>query len=556
MDYQDTMDPGPKDVRPARDYQAKCIQDALAALETHKSALVVMPTGTGKTLVFSKIAEQWSRGNTLVLAHRIELVDQAAQSIAKELGYTPVIEQGNRGCDPEFLHQGGVIVVGSIQSMITKRRMDKFRRVPFGLLIIDECHRATSSGYRRLIAYYRELDPELRVLGVTATPNRTDGTALGIVFDHVAFEMNILDGIDNGWLVDIHQKFGVLGEVDFSKLRTTKNQFGEVDFNPDDLEKVMTEEKSLHEMSKPVLDTTEDGRQAIIFTASVAHAHLWAMVLNRYRPGCAVAVDGTTDKEERKRAIYMFREGKIQFLLNYNLFTEGFDAPNTAMIVMGRPTKSLLVYCQMLGRGTRVLPGVVDGVPTVEGRKDAIAASSKPFVTVLDFVGNSRHKIISATDVLGGNYDVDVKETANRRLGKNAGNVREEMKKARAAMILAAEERKRMGMVFEDVEYSLQEVSPFDASLVGVVSKPQEGRGTITDNQLGFLIKLGIPYKTAVKYSRGQAGAVLSAKKQKSCTAPQAKVLRKFGYNPENFNVETASKQIDAIKSNGWRRPD
>src|SRR5262249_46173640 len=166
---------------------------------------------------------------------------------------------------------------------------------PFGLMIIDEAHRATSASYVKLVDRYRELDPECRLLGVTATPNRTDSTALGLVFDSVAFEMGIVDGIDAGWLVDIQQKFAVVEELDLSKVTCRRNELGEMDFKPAELEALLLQEGPLHAMSRPVLDCTRDGQQAIIFAASVPHARLWAAVLNHYRPGCAAAIDGTME---------------------------------------------------------------------------------------------------------------------------------------------------------------------------------------------------------------------------------------------------------------------
>lgn len=545
-------------MRQPRDYQAECVAKVQRSLAANASSIVVMATGLGKSYCFARFAQEWGRGNVLVLAHRIELVDQAAETICRELGYMPFIEQAERGCDPDYLHQGGQIIVGSIQTMISPKRVRKYRRHPFGLIVIDECHRATAPSYQKLLDYYRGLNPELRVLGVTATANRTDGTALGIVFEDVAFEMGIIAGIDEGWLVDIHQKFAVLGQVDFSQLRMTRNQFGEMDFNAEDLERVMVEEESLHEMTRPVLDTTEDGKQAIIFTASVAHAHVWAMVLNRYRPGCAAAVDGETDKDKRGDLVRQYKAGDLQFLLNFGVFTEGFDAPSTSMVVMGRPTKSILTYSQQLGRGTRTIPGLVDNIPTAEGRRDAIAASAKPWLTVLDFVGNSRHKIMSAVDVLGGNYDVDdgaiANEAAKGRLKNGAGNVRDAIRKARAAMILLAEEKKRQGVKFSHVAYQLQDVDPFGGAAV-----PQTpatgGRGGATDGQVAFLVNLGVDRDTALAYGRKQAGAVITAMKAKRCTDRQAGILRKYGIDPAGHNVESASAAIDEIKANGWRAP-
>lgn len=531
------------------------------ALTDHKSAICVMATGLGKSVVMAKVLNAWTRGNVLVLAHRIELLDQMADHLAGELGYRPTVEQGPRGLDEESLFAAGHVVVGSIQSMITERRLRKFKRHPFGLIAIDECHRATSPSYVKLVEQYRELDPEMRLLGVTATPNRTDGTALGLVFESVAFEMGICEGIDEGWLVDIRQHFAVVEELDLSKIPLTTNEFGEKDFQAKELEALLSQEGQLHAMSRPVLDCTQNGEQAIIFAASVNHAHLWAAVLNHYRPGCAAAVDGTMSKGEggeRTETMRQFKGGDLQFLLNFNIATEGFDAPRTSMVVMGRPTKSVLVKTQMLGRCTRPLAGTVDGLETAEERKDAIALSEKPFATVLDFVGASKLGIVTASDVLGGNYDVDARGLANDIIGAGrSANVRDALVKSRASLLLAADEERRRPMrnaIGEiTLAYKLCDAGSMNGSHQSGAATTN--RGGATDAQVAALVNLGVPQEEALQFSRKQAGAVMDSIRQKRCTDKQAATLRKFGYDPTGFNVATASAQIDAIAANGWRRP-
>lgn len=553
-----------------RDYQGHAIRGnerfhgALPALERYRSTLIVMATGLGKTVVIAKIAEGWTRGNVLCLAHRIELVDQMANTLAVELGYRPAVEQGPRGLDPDTLFAAGHIVVGSVQSMVTESRARKFRDHPFGLIIIDECHRATSRSYTRLIDRYRDLDPELKVLGVTATPKRTDGTALGLVFESLAFEMGIVDGIAAGWLVDIHQKFAVVEDLDLSKVSCTKNEFGEADFKQSELEELLSQEGPLHAMSRPVLDCTRNGEQAIVFAASVNHAHLWAAVLNHYRPGSAAAVDGAMPNApdgQRQKIVQSYKRGELQFLLNFGIFTEGFDAPRTGYVVMGRPTKSLLVYQQMLGRCTRPLPGVVDGIDTAEGRKDAIAACAKPFATVIDFVGNSKHKLVTATDVLGGNFDVNVRGAADEIIGSRPSgraNVQDALCKARASLLLEAEEEKRRPIrsAIQGVQlgYRLGDVDPFGGQ-GRAAGAPATSRGGSTDGQVAALVNLGVDRDTALRFSKKQAGAVIDKLRLERCTSNQARTLRRFGFDPAEFNAEAASAQIQRIADNGWRWP-
>ena len=547
----------------ARDYQERAIAGIDTALANHKSAIVVMATGLGKAYVLSRVANEWTKGNVLCLAHRIELVDQLADTLAGELGYRPAIEQGPRGIDPDSLFAAGHVVVGSIQSMITENRIRKFSKHPFGLIEIDECHRACSPSYVKLIDRYRELDPQCRLLGCTATANRSDGTAMGLVFDTVAFEMGIIEGIDTGWLVDIHQKFAVCEELDLSKIPLTRNEFGEVDFKPAELEALLTQEGPLHAMSRPVLDCTPNGEQAIIFTASVSHAHLWAAVLNHYRPNCAAAIDGTMIRGEgslRSETVKQYKNGDLQFLLNHSILTEGFDAPNTSFIIMGRPTKSILVKTQQLGRGTRPLPGVVDGFATPEERKDAIAASPKKFATALDFVGNLKgNDIVTCSDILGGNYDVDVRAAADDIIGSQRNqeaNVRDSLNKARASMLLEAEEERRKpirnAIKGTKVTYHIGDVGNFGGKTVQAA--PKTNRGGATDGQVAALVNLGVSRDTALGYSRKQAGAVMTNLRDKRCTVKQAATLSRFGIDPSTLNAKQASEQIDKIAKNGWRQ--
>lgn len=488
-----------------------------------KSTLVVMPTGLGKTVLFSKVATEWTEGGVLVLAHRIELLDQAADKLECELCYRPPIEQGMRGVDLEW--DDGRVVVGSIQSM--RNRVIKYASRPFGLIIVDEAHHATAASYQYIIDECRKINPNCCVMGVTATPNRSDKTALGLAFESVAYQMELRDAIELGWLVDIRQEYVMIEacDLDLSEVGTTTNEMGEKDFDRVKMEKQFIQEKALLAMAQPILDKTIRGEQAVIFTSGVKHAHMLADVLSDMKHGSAAAVDGTTPKQDRENIVKQFHKGALQYLCNFGVFTEGFDAPATSMIVMGRPTKSVSLYTQMLGRGTRPLPGVVDGVDSVDARRDAILASNKPHMTVLDFVGNSKHKPVSAIDVLGGNYDVDIRQLAEKNVVEEGGDVLEELRKAKAEKALIAEEYRRRAMALQKkreeearrrrekikatVDYRTAHVPVF-GSKASPVAQHVDRQGGATQKQINYLGYLGVPYETASKYSKGQAGAVIS----------------------------------------------
>lgn len=548
-------------MRTLRSYQEQCLGAVRQELEKVASTLVVMATGTGKTVVMAKLAAEWGRGNVLLLAHRVELLEQARDKLGAELGYAPVIEQAQRGMDIDCLWQGGAVLVASVQTLRNDKRLDKFKDHPFDLILIDECHHAVAKSYRKICEYFLTRNPACKIIGVTATPNRSDDAALGSIFSSCAFQFPIVQAVEEGWLAPVRQEIITIENVDFSGVRITRNDLGEADFNQSDLEAVMIEEEPLHALARPILDKSA-GRRVVIFTAGVAHAHLLAAVLNRERGDCAAAVDGNTETEKRKQILRDFTEGKIQFLTNFNIFTEGWDCPAASVVAMGRPTKSRLVYEQMLGRVLRPLDGVVDGYADKDDRKMAILRSDKPFALCLDFVGNTKHRLINAADVLGGNYDLAVIDRAKKNTEeaddaedeqkqKAPADVLEQLKKARAELLLEKEQEARRH-IRADVSYHAETIDAFgfgdSPSLPGV----ERTRGGSSDAQIAFLIKLGIARETATGFTRRQASAVIEKLKAEKCTSKQQEILKKYGENP-NVNFETASAIIDEIVKNGWR---
>jgi superfamily II DNA or RNA helicase len=379
-----------------------------------------------------------------------------------------------------------------------------------------------------------------------------------LVFQSVAYQMGIDEGIADGWLVPIRQEFVAVAGVDFSHISTRKNELGESDLNASELENVMIEEEALHGLAGPIIDRAGD-RQTLVFTAGVAHAHMLADILNRadqnrpdHKPGRAAAVDGETLSATRADSVRAFAEGRIQYLCNFGVFTEGFDCPPCAVVAMGRPTKSIGLYTQMLGRGLRPLDGVVDGYDCVEDRQMAILRSDKPHMLVLDFVGNSQHKLISAFDVLGGNYDLPTKDIARREAQKKGGDVSEHLEKAKAVMLLLEEQRKRAG-VTATVDYQTLQIDPFGDAPAPTAGTVDSRRGGSTDAQVALLVNLGVARETATGYTKRQAGAVIDSLGQTRCTRRQAEILRKYGEPTEGINMDQASEIIDEIKSNGWR---
>src|SRR5512136_2659531 len=403
-----------------RPYQSAASDAIFKEWQDNDSTLVVMPTGGGKTILFADVIRRVFPRRALVIAHREELIFQARDKIQRVTGLSADVEMG------EYRSDGGLfgsarVVVSTIQTQCSGGdgggRMAKFDPARFGVLIIDEAHHATSPSYRRVIDYYRT-NPALKVLGVTATPDRADEEALGQVFQSVAFDYEVLDAIHDGWLVPIEQQMVHVEGLDYSSVRTTAG-----DLNGGDLAAVLEAEKNLQQMASASLAII-GGRRALVFTSSVKAAEMTAEIFNRHRRGMASWVCGLTDREDRRRVLAEFAAGKVQVVCNCGVLTEGFDDPGVEVVIMGRPTKSRSLYSQMVGRSTRPLPGVVDGPETAEARKAAIAASAKASCLVVDFVGNAgKHKLVTSADILGGKVSEEALERAVKRVSMAGGPV-------------------------------------------------------------------------------------------------------------------------------------
>lgn len=493
-----------------RDYQQECVDRILLALRTGGSTLAVLATGLGKTVVFSHVADRWPEGRVLVLAHRDELIRQAAEKLHAVTGVQPAVEMGEERSDER---RPSRYLVSSVQTLCRPARQARFRPEDFGLLIIDEAHHAVARSYRLVVDHFRR-NPSCKLLGVTATPKRADELAMGQVFESAAYDMGIEAAIDAGWLVPVRQRAVVVEGLDFSGVKSVAG-----DLSADEVERIVAQEKVLHQMAAPTVEIVGD-LPTLVFCASVSHARLMAEVLNRYKPQSALSLDGTTPTEERRRVVDRFRAGDLQFLCNCGLFLEGFDAPSTAAVVMGRPTKSLALYTQVLGRGTRPLPGVVDGLDTPEARREAIRGSGKPAMTVLDFVGNSgRHKIVSAADLLGGRYAEPVRQyarkvAADRNEAALPQDVAADLEQAtdELAVLQMWRELKRREAVKARAEFQARQVSPFAGGGAAFTQAADAPRGEPpTDKQVWYLVRrLGWRPEAARGLTRRQASAVIS----------------------------------------------
>lgn len=572
-----------------REYQADAEASVRVAtgFDGFKSPLVVMATGLGKTVVFSHIGHNWPSGRVMVIAHREELINQAAAKIEAVSGDHPQVEMAARRAVADGMMIESNFVVASVQTLTSGRtcrqcngsgvtpdgegstcpncvygkklRLQKFDPHEFGLLVIDEAHHAPSASYRKIINYFQQ-NPNLTVLGVTATPDRSDEIGLGSVFDCVTFNYQLHNAIEDGWLCPVRQSWVHVEGLDFSKLKAPGG-----DFRESDIAKLMEQEEELHKVVTATIHEAGD-KKTLIFSASVAHAEKMAEILRRHNLS-AECVTGETRSEDRHRILRQYAEGKVQFLCGCGVFLEGFDEPSIELIAMARPTKSRALYAQAIGRGTRPIDPPT--AATAAERRAAIAASRKPFVHVLDFVGNSgRHKLISTADILAGDEPDEIIEDAIRRAkekGKGKVDMSEEIREAIKDRKREQEERERKlkFLKTEHIQYKLSEMNPFDVLSVwpgrDSVKGKDKGRSP-TEKQLKFLDSVGIPSKTLDSLTYAQAtrliGNLMDRRKKGLCTFKQARLLKQYGYSPDTSFSE-AKQILDGIFQSkpGWR-PD
>lgn len=326
-----------------RDYQDACLTAVGSALASGQSPLVVMATGTGKTVMFAELARRTmaTAGNrVMVVAHRDELLDQAADKL-RAVGLTVGFERsGDRAADAPC-------VVTSIQSLA--RRRAQYADDTFALVIVDEAHHITLGG-----SYEHALSFSCPVLGVTATPERMDGRGLvPDIFDREVFRYDLPDATRDGHLVPLVSRRIVVKGMSLDDVPIRGGDYGDGELGRKYLEAHM-QAVVAHSLARYA-----GGRQALVFVPDVASIGPTVEACERMMM-TADGVDGRTPKEQRHDVIARYRSGQLDVLVGCGVFTEGFDAPETSCIVMARPTRSATLYLQCIGRGTRLAEGKRD----------------------------------------------------------------------------------------------------------------------------------------------------------------------------------------------------
>lgn len=305
----------------------------------YSKTLLVLPTGTGKTIVFAKIAEECVANGkrVLILAHRGELLEQAADKIKKSTGLECAVEKA----ESSSLNSWYRITVGSVQTLMREKRLNQFSSDYFDTIIIDEAHHCISESYRKILNYFNKAD----VLGVTATPDRGDMKNLGQVFESLAYEYTLPKAIKEGYLSPI-KAMTIPLQLDLSSVSMQAGDFKSSEIGTA-LDPYL--EQIAAEMKKYCAD-----RKTVVFLPLIKTSQKFRDLLNKHGFNAA-EVNGSSD--DRAEILKDFEQGKYNVLCNSMLLTEGWDCPDVDCIVVLRPTKVRGLYCQMVGRGTRLADG-------------------------------------------------------------------------------------------------------------------------------------------------------------------------------------------------------
>lgn len=527
-----------------RYYQRAAVDAVHGKLAHSRSTLLVMATGLGKTQTFGAIAKHWP-GRVLVIAHREELVAQAAMRLAQMSDEQPGVEQA------ESYSRGERIVIASVQTLHRERRLIRYQShgAP-SLVIADECHRAMARTWRKVLNQW----PDAKVLGVTATPDRGDKKALAAIFENVAYRMDIHHGIEAGYLVPLVGDRVFIDKLDISKVSTKTG-----DLAAGELDEEMA--KVVEPVCKTIADRWPD-RRGIIFLPGKRSAKMAFERMEALLPGQSAIVTDETKPDERRDMIARCKLGDLRYLFNCMVATEGFDWPHADLIALARPTQSRALHTQMVGRGVRVLPGLVEHIIGQGGaaeRRALVASSHKPHTIIADFVGNcGKHSLISLEDCLAGSgdyTDAEVQRAKKIAAKKNGGDPVENLKEAR-------EQLRRMARAYKSsMTARVERFDPFASmgvNMVGVAFlDSRDGREPTTPNQRAALEKVGLEPAEIAAMSRRAAqqffGRMDKRRTKGLCTFKQMRALGKRGVDAKEMTFAQASDALNFLASRNWR---
>ena len=492
--------------------------------------LLVLPTGCGKTIVFCKIIENQVRlgRRALILAHRGELLEQAADKLIKATGLKCAVEKAEESCLGSWYR----VVVGSVQSMTRETRLSRFKENYFDVIVVDEAHHCLSESYQRVLSHF----DGARVLGVTATPDRGDMKNLGQYFEHLAYEYTLPKAIREGYLCPIKAVTIPL------KLDLTGVGIQAGDFKNSDIDTAL--DPYLFQIAEEMKSYCAE-RKTVVFLPLIKTSQKFRDILNAngFR---AAEVNG--DSDERTEILRDFERGKYNVLCNSMLLTEGWDCPPVDCIVVLRPTKIRSLYSQMVGRGTRLSP-----------------ETGKDHLLLLDFLWHTeRHELCHPASLICENAEVAKKMTEEIEAAGCPVDLEEAEKKASSDVVAQREEslakqleemrgRKRKLVDPLQFEMSIQaeDLSGYVPAFGWEMSPP-------SDAQLKALERYGI-FPDEID-NAGKASKLLdrlNMRRMEGLTTPkQIRFLESKGFrHVGTWQFSDAKNMIDRIAANDWRVP-
>lgn len=395
-------------VKKLRDYQQKT-QDAV--YESFKNGisrqLIVLATGLGKTFTSLSISQSFieyferttSMTKVLFLVDQVELAEQTYKTFKEAFPKIKVgIEQASNKINPNDR-----IVIASVQTIGRKnsKRILKFDKEQFGVVIVDEAHKSVADTFIRVLDYFavgpNNHNPEKLLLAMTATPNRTDGVKLGKLYDDIVVNYDLAWGIRNGWLTDI-EVYNVKTNTDISKVKSYGDDFAQGELN----EAINNAQRNAQIVQ--AYKQYAQNERAFVYCTSVEHAYELEALFKANDVSCGV-IEANTDKALRKKMLDKHKKGDdYNVLLNFGTLTTGVDSPKTACAIIARPIKSELLYRQIIGRVLRPDPtaSVDEYSDDAELRRFMIEVSKKPAAKIIDFEDvTGKHQTMSAPSLFG-----------------------------------------------------------------------------------------------------------------------------------------------------------
>ena len=495
----------------------------------NKKTLLVLPTGCGKTIVFAMIAaDMVKKGKrVLILAHRAELLEQAADKIRKSTGLICSVEKAEESCIGSWF----MITIGSVQTLQKEKRLSRFSNEHFDVIIVDEAHHCISDSYQRVLNYFNTAN----VLGVTATPDRGDMRNLGEYFETLAYEYTLPKAIKEGYLSPI-KALTIPLKLDLSGVAMQSG-----DFKAGDLGTAL--DPYLEQIAKEMSNYCK-GRKTVVFLPLVKTSQKFTGILNQIGFNAA-EVNGNSD--DRAEILKDFDENKYNVICNSMLLTEGWDCPSVDCVIILRPTKVRSLYSQMVGRGTRLYPG-------------------KENLLLLDFLWHTeRHELCHPAHLICENEEVA--QIVTKKLKDNPGEALDlEVMEKEAAQDVISQREEALAKALEEMkkrEKKLVDPLQFEMSiqaedLSGYVPAFGWEMEPASKEQVKALEKFGI-FPDEIECA-GKASLILdklNKRREAGLTTPkQIRLLERKGFrHVGTWEFEQAKKLIDRIAANGWHVP-